>query len=526
MGSDKPLICGFIKVKDELLRGNIRRALVNLRSFCDVVVAADDASVDGTRQLLQQEIPSDRLILIRPEDQAFEKELKVKQQMLDLVHDQIKPKWIWWHDGDEELDPEGVRGIRELCESDESHPAFRFHYVQLWRNRTWARVDDGFGDGYFVKLWRWSPELSFDIIEKTHHAQFPIQLMSKMDQVPVAPWKVIHWGNYGVNLRWKAIQYHGGLGGVDRHLDFENGAFERVSSLSPSFANEDDNDPKPVSFTPKEKLLIKAFEGLKKTSKWFTVVIPTHNRAWALPQTLESLLSQTYPKWIALVLDDGSTDETSELMAKWQERDPRIFYGRYDKLGAVAMNEIGMDCAIAFTEYWARLGSDDYFEPNKLMRDALALQRHEFVYGPYRVLRDNKLEEVCNLPLASKEAGELLRNGTFLASWANVAARSELLRKAKQRFGTICDPRLRSMEDFLVNSRLARFADPVWRGTVNDEFVVDPTDTQRAIMATVRDQIEHDAIWRVSTDGASSNTTLTGNEDELTRQIIDEDKLL
>ncbi len=51
----------------------------------------------------------------------------------------------------------------------------------------------------------------------------------------------------------------------------------------------------------------------------FTVFTPTFNRAYTLPRLYESLKIQTYTNFEWLIIDDGSTDETYELIKKWQE---------------------------------------------------------------------------------------------------------------------------------------------------------------------------------------------------------------
>lgn len=45
-----------------------------------------------------------------------------------------------------------------------------------------------------------------------------------------------------------------------------------------------------------------------------SVVIPTFNRCFTLPQTLNSLLCQTHKKWELIIVDDGSTDETKKVI--------------------------------------------------------------------------------------------------------------------------------------------------------------------------------------------------------------------
>lgn len=61
----------------------------------------------------------------------------------------------------------------------------------------------------------------------------------------------------------------------------------------------------------------------------FSIVIPTYNRGHLIGETLDSLISQSYTNWECIVVDDGSTDYTNELMEFYCENDSRIkFYSR------------------------------------------------------------------------------------------------------------------------------------------------------------------------------------------------------
>lgn len=188
----RPLIVGFMKVRNEVIReGNIYRAIKNLKKFTDTIVACDDASVDGTLQYLRNRVPKDQRVLVPAHQQDFRKELFWKQRMMEIVH-RLQPHFVWWHDADEELEDAGVQNIRRFCETNlnTAPMAWRFHYTQLWRNASWARTDEGFDDGSFIKLWRWSPDLSFNVKDGTHHYQFPQQLAEHVgdkDAIPETP---------------------------------------------------------------------------------------------------------------------------------------------------------------------------------------------------------------------------------------------------------------------------------------------------------------------------------------------------
>ncbi|MGN1169362.1 MAG: glycosyltransferase family 2 protein, partial [Acutalibacteraceae bacterium] len=55
--------------------------------------------------------------------------------------------------------------------------------------------------------------------------------------------------------------------------------------------------------------------------KTLTVFTPAYNRAYSIHLCYESLLRQTSKDFVWLVVDDGSSDETAQLISEWQKRD-------------------------------------------------------------------------------------------------------------------------------------------------------------------------------------------------------------
>lgn len=57
---------------------------------------------------------------------------------------------------------------------------------------------------------------------------------------------------------------------------------------------------------------------MKKIEPILTVFTPTYNRAYSLPALYNSLIRQTDKRFVWMVVDDGSTDNTRNLIEKWQ----------------------------------------------------------------------------------------------------------------------------------------------------------------------------------------------------------------
>ena len=55
-----------------------------------------------------------------------------------------------------------------------------------------------------------------------------------------------------------------------------------------------------------------------------SIITPTYNRAHTIQKAIDSVLKQTYQDWEMIIVDDGSTDNTEEIVKK--SKDPRIKY--------------------------------------------------------------------------------------------------------------------------------------------------------------------------------------------------------
>ena len=103
-----------------------------------------------------------------------------------------------------------------------------------------------------------------------------------------------------------------------------------------------------------------------------TVGIPTRNRSGLLRRTIESVLAQTYPSFTLVVSDNGSDDDTAEVVASYE--DPRLVYRPRDPPVERAENYNGL-VESAETDFVVLVADDDELLPDHLALSVEALER-------------------------------------------------------------------------------------------------------------------------------------------------------
>ncbi len=95
-----------------------------------------------------------------------------------------------------------------------------------------------------------------------------------------------------------------------------------------------------------------------------SIVMSAYNAEKYLPKALDSIISQSYPHWELIAIDDGSKDSTLEILKSYQEKDKRIqIVSRENKGIPYSLNE---GIALAQGDLIARMDADDIMLPNRL----------------------------------------------------------------------------------------------------------------------------------------------------------------
>jgi glycosyltransferase involved in cell wall biosynthesis len=109
---------------------------------------------------------------------------------------------------------------------------------------------------------------------------------------------------------------------------------------------------------------------------YFSVVVPTYNRAGRLGQAIESVLGQRLEDWELIIVDDASTDDTARVISTYHDRRIRCVRNERNIERSASRNR-GIE--LARGRYVCFLDSDDYYLPNHLrvLRDAIATTQEE-----------------------------------------------------------------------------------------------------------------------------------------------------
>lgn len=94
-----------------------------------------------------------------------------------------------------------------------------------------------------------------------------------------------------------------------------------------------------------------------------SIITPTYNRAHLIGETIQSVLAQTSPNFEHIIVDDGSTDNTEEVIKSFN--DERLKYFKYDKIGNIS-TLLNLAIQHSSGDYIAVLDSDDLWSSLKL----------------------------------------------------------------------------------------------------------------------------------------------------------------
>ncbi|MDJ0744920.1 MAG: glycosyltransferase [Xenococcaceae cyanobacterium MO_167.B27] len=105
-----------------------------------------------------------------------------------------------------------------------------------------------------------------------------------------------------------------------------------------------------------------------------SVIIPAYNGAVYIREAIDSVLAQDYSNYEIIVVDDGSTDNTQEVVSQYRDR---VSYIYQDNQGVAQARNRGLECAEG--KYIAFLDQDDFFLPKKLSEQVAMLEQDDSI---------------------------------------------------------------------------------------------------------------------------------------------------
>jgi len=138
-----------------------------------------------------------------------------------------------------------------------------------------------------------------------------------------------------------------------------------------------------------------------------TIAIPSFNGVEVLPDCIESCLNQKYKDIEVIVVNDGSTDSTQDILDYYAKKDSRVKPIKIKHSGISIARQTAVDNAKG--EYIAIMDTDCQMEPTRLIESLKAIKNADIVYSEYIwVLRDGRIARVTPEDMSGKQIKDIL----------------------------------------------------------------------------------------------------------------------
>ena len=131
-----------------------------------------------------------------------------------------------------------------------------------------------------------------------------------------------------------------------------------------------------------------------KSEPVISVLMSVYNEELYLDESIPSIINQTYKSWELIIIDDGSTDKTSEILKEYQKKDARIKVYSQENQGLT--KSLNRAATLAKGTYLARQDADDLSDQKRFETQV------------------KKLEENKQFVLVSSAINYLYADGTFI----------------------------------------------------------------------------------------------------------------
>lgn len=213
---------------------------------------------------------------------------------------------------------------------------------------------------------------------------------------------------------------------------------------------------------------------------FFSIIIPTYNRALFIEKTVSTALQQTYSDFEIIIVDDGSTDNTEEVVRELKNDKIKYYKIKNSERGAAR----NFGASMAKGDYFNFFDSDDVLYPNHLeVANRLILEKNnpEIIHTGYDVRNSDgkilsalvKFDENLNLRLV-KQGNLLSCNGVFLR------------RDIQKAYPFIEDRNLSGSEDYELWLRIASVFPIYYSNTITSSII---NHNDRSVLLMNKDKL-------------------------------------
>lgn len=261
-----------------------------------------------------------------------------------------------------------------------------------------------------------------------------------------------------------------------------------------------------------------------------SIIIPCYNAAPWLHRCLDSVLAQTYKNWEALLINDGSTDTTAEILEEYAERDARFRVFHQENTGPSAARNVGIQRMRGKWMTW--MDADDTILPTHLATlEAATHDGSQYVLQKVLTINENGSQEILNgvLPTQSysKEATKQLISYIMSSGLRNLFSREVL-----HQHHLALHPELGYAEDMVFYLEYLALVDKISIvGKATYEYRIRQTATaQHNSLAAPSNELQlynhmRHAMFQLLGDAAVQFTSLTGYFRRIITSLYHQDPL-
>ena len=193
-----------------------------------------------------------------------------------------------------------------------------------------------------------------------------------------------------------------------------------------------------------------------------SVIIPTYNRENFIKKALDSVIAQTYLNFEVIVMDDGSTDNTREVVDGYNNKKISYFYQENRGIAGARNAAINKSSG----DYIAFLDSDDYWLPEKLERQMALFHEHSEYGMVASCCASIRLDGSFRKKNRTGKSGWVLKD-LFVKNFIRTS--SAMIKREYLEKAGLFDEKLRECEEYDLWLRIAALC-PV--GFINESLAV------------------------------------------------------